>query len=270
MNHIAQMNAGIESDLRDALNSDQLFLEYQPIVDTASGNYVGLEALVRWNHPVRGRLCPSDFINVANDSGLIGRIGTWVVEAVCKQIALFANEGIELPHVAVNVSPKQFQYSAMCSDILDLVAKYAIPRGKLAIEITEELLIDNSQKVHEQLATLRAGGIQISIDDFGTGYSSLQYLRDLPATRLKIDQTFISRIETSATDRAIISTIAHLAHALSMRVVAEGVETEAQFTLLRASGCDEVQGYLMGRPLSVHELHNLFKNGAEPFRLAAK
>ena len=270
MNHIAQMNAGIETDLRDALNSDQLFLEYQPIVDTASGNYAGLEALLRWNHPVRGRLSPADFIKVANDSGLIGRIGTWVVEAVCKQIALFADEGIELPHVAVNVSPKQFQYSAMCSEMLDLVAKYAIPRGKLAIEITEELLIDNSQKVHEQLAMLRAGGIQISIDDFGTGYSSLQYLRDLPATRLKIDQTFISRIETSATDRAIISTIAHLAHALNMRVVAEGVETEAQFTLLRASGCDEVQGYLMGRPLSVHDLHNLFKGGAEPFRLAAK
>jgi EAL domain-containing protein (putative c-di-GMP-specific phosphodiesterase class I) len=154
--------------------------------------------------------------------------------------------------------------------MLDLVAKYAIPRGKLAIEITEELLIDNSQKVHEQLATLRAGGIQISIDDFGTGYSSLQYLRDLPATRLKIDQTFISRIETSATDRAIITTIAHLAHALNMRVVAEGVETEGQFTLLRTSGCDEVQGYLLGRPLSVHDLYNLFKDGAEPFRLATQ
>jgi len=270
MNHIAQMNAGIESDLRDALNSDQLFLEYQPIVDTTSGIYVGLEALVRWNHPVRGRLCPSDFINVANDSGLIGRMGTWVIDAVCKQIALFAEKGIELPHIAVNVSPKQFQYSAMCSEMLDLVAKYAIPRGKLAIEITEELLIDNSQKVHEQLATLRAGGIQISIDDFGTGYSSLQYLRDLPATRLKIDQTFISRIETSATDRAIITTIAHLAHALNMRVVAEGVETEGQFTLLRTSGCDEVQGYLLGRPLSVHDLYNLFKDGAEPFRLATQ
>jgi diguanylate cyclase (GGDEF)-like protein/PAS domain S-box-containing protein len=270
MNHIAQLNAGIESDLRDALNIDQLFLEYQPIVDTASGNYVGLEALLRWNHPVRGRLYPSDFIKVANDSGLIGRIGTWVMEAVCKQIALFAEDGIELPQIAVNVSPKQFEYAAMCSEILDLAAKYAIPPGKLAIEITEELLIDNSPKVREQLATLRAGGIEISIDDFGTGYSSLQYLRDLPATRLKIDQTFISRIETSATDRAIISTIGHLAHALNMRVVAEGVETEAQFTLLRASGCDEVQGYLMGRPLSVYDLHSLFKGGAQPFRLAAK
>jgi len=269
MNHIAQMNAGVEADLRDALNNDQLFLEYQPIVDTNTGHYVGLEALVRWNHPTRGRLAPADFIKVANDSGLIGRIGTWVVDAVCKQIATFLKQGIELPHVAVNVSPKQFQYAAMCNEILGCVAKYEIPQGKLAIEITEELLIENSQMVHEQLATLRAGGIQISIDDFGTGYSSLQYLRDLPATRLKIDQTFISRIETSATDRAIISTIAHLAHALNMRVVAEGVETEAQFALLRASGCDEVQGYLLGRPLSVGELRDLFINGAARFAISA-
>ncbi len=270
MNHIAQMNAGIEADLREALNNDQFFLEYQPIVDTNTGDYVGLEALVRWNHPVRGRLVPADFIKVANDSGLIGRIGAWVVEAVCKQIAEFKQQGVDLPHIAVNVSPKQFQYAAMCDDILDLAAKYDVPRGKLAIEITEELLIDNNQKVHEQLATLRAGGIQISIDDFGTGYSSLQYLRDLPATRLKIDQTFISRIETSATDRAIISTIAHLAHALDMRVVAEGVETEAQFALLRASGCDEVQGFLIGRPLSVQDLRKLFSSGRAQFGLATK
>ena len=270
MNHIAQMNAGIEADLREALNNEQLFLEYQPIVDTNTGAYVGLEALVRWNHPVRGRLVPADFIKVANDSGLIGRIGAWVVEAVCRQISEFTQQGIELPHIAVNVSPKQFQYSAVCTEILDLVEKYSVPRGKLAIEITEELLIDNSQKVYQQLATLRAGGIQISIDDFGTGYSSLQYLRDLPATRLKIDQTFISRIETSATDRAIISTIAHLAHALNMRVIAEGVETEAQFALLRASGCDEVQGFLTGRPLSVKELHKLFSSGQAQFRIRTK
>jgi len=268
MNHIAQMNAGVEADLRDALNNDQLFLEYQPIVDTNTGDYVGLEALIRWNHPVRGRLAPGDFIKVANDSGLIGPIGTWVVDAVCKQIAAFQEQGIALPHVAVNISPKQFQSAAICGEILGLVDKYRIPHDKLAIEITEELLIENSQMVHEQLATLHASGIQISIDDFGTGYSSLQYLRDLPATRLKIDQTFISRIETSATDRAIISTIAHLAHALNMRVVAEGVETEAQFALLRASGCDEVQGYLLGRPLSEQELRALFANGTARFAIS--
>jgi diguanylate cyclase (GGDEF)-like protein/PAS domain S-box-containing protein len=268
MNQVAQLNAGVEADLREALNNDQLFLEYQPIVDTANGQYVGLEALVRWQHPVRGRLVPADFIRVANDSGLIGRIGQWVVESACKQIAAFAEEGIVLPSVAVNVSPKQFQYASMCTDILEKVAKYGIAPQKLAIEITEELLLDHSQEVHAQLAMLRAGGIGISIDDFGTGYSSLQYLRDLPASRLKIDQTFIARIEQSAADRAIISTIAHLAHALDMRVVAEGVENEAQFSLLRASGCDEVQGYLLGRPLSVDELRTLFKQGPARFEVA--
>ena len=258
MNQIAQLNAGVESDLRDALQRDQLFLEYQPIVDIASGEYAGLEALLRWQHPVRGRLLPQDFIRVANDSGLIGNIGQWVVNRACAQIAEFTAQGIILPPVAVNVSPKQFQFSNMSADILEKVAKYNIAPGKLSIEITEELLLDHNQEVHDQLETLQSGGIGISIDDFGTGYSSLQYLRDLPATRLKIDQTFIARIENSSADRAIISTIAHLAHALNMRVVAEGVENEAQFALLRASGCDEVQGYLLGRPLTVDELRNLF------------
>ena len=269
LNQVAQHNAGVESDLRDALLNDQLFLEYQPIVDAVSGNYVGLEALIRWQHPVRGRLVPADFIRIANDSGLIDKIGHWVIESACQQIAAFSAEGIELPHVAVNVSPKQFQYPNMCNDILAIVKKYGIGPGRLAVEITEELLLDQNQSVHAQLATLRASGIEISIDDFGTGYSSLQYLRDLPATRLKIDQTFIARIERSAADRAIISTIAHLAHALDMRVVAEGVETEAQFALLRASGCDEVQGYLVGRPLSVDQLRELFSDASAKYQTGA-
>ena len=258
MNQIAQLNAGVESDLRDALNYEQLFLEYQPIVDIGTGNYVGLEALLRWQHPVRGRLVPADFIRVANDSGLIGNIGQWVVNKACQQISDFAQDGIILPPEAVKVSPKQFQYSNMSADILQNVAKHNIPRGKLAIEITEELLLDHNQEVRDQLIQLQSGGVGISIDDFGTGYSSLQYLRDLPASRLKIDQTFIARIENSSADRAIISTIAHLAHALNMRVVAEGVENEAQFALLRASGCDEVQGFFLGRPLSVSDLRILF------------
>ncbi len=270
MNQIAQLNAGVESDLRDALAHEQLFLEYQPIVDIGTGDYVGLEALLRWQHPVRGRLVPADFIRVANDSGLIGNIGQWVVNNACKQISSFAQKGIILPPVAVNVSPKQFQYSNMSADILENVAKYNIPSGKLAIEITEELLLEHNQEVRDQLMQLQAGGVGISIDDFGTGYSSLQYLRDLPASRLKIDQTFIARIESSSADRAIISTIAHLAHALNMRVVAEGVENEAQFALLRASGCDEVQGFFLGRPLGVKELQDLFSGNSSQLETGAQ
>jgi diguanylate cyclase (GGDEF)-like protein/PAS domain S-box-containing protein len=261
LNQIAQFNASVESDLRVALEQQQFMLEYQPIVDTLSNEYVGLEALLRWQHPVRGRLMPVDFIKVANDSGLIDRIGKWVVQAACKQIAEFIDNGIEAPHIAVNVSPRQFQSPGMCTEILRNLEEYKIPRGKLTIEITEELLLDQNTQVHEELASLRENGVEISIDDFGTGYSSLQYLRDLPASKLKIDQTFIARIEQSPADRAIISTIAHLAHALGMRVVAEGVETEAQFALLRASGCDEVQGFLLGRPLTVLQLRELLCDG---------
>ncbi len=254
LNRIAQQNAEIEADLRDALHGDQLVVEYQPIVDAVDGTFSGFEALLRWNHPTRGRLLPSEFIRVANDSGLINHIGQWVINAVCAQIAECRRRGLRLPHVAVNVSPRQFQAPGMCDSILECVARHAITPGQLAIEITEELLLDQSTELLGQLERLRMRGIDISIDDFGTGYSSLQYLRDIPAKRLKIDQTFIARIEHSTADRAIISTIAHLAHALGMRVVAEGVENEAQRALLHAAGCDELQGFLFGRSLTMAQV----------------
>jgi diguanylate cyclase (GGDEF)-like protein/PAS domain S-box-containing protein len=269
LNQIAQFNAGVESDLRLALEENQFFLEYQPIVDAATSHYSGLEALLRWQHPVRGRLMPNEFIRIANDSGLIDRIGGWVVRAVCEQIQQFVSEGIAIPHIAVNVSPRQFQAPGMCDDILDNIRNHNVLPGQFTVEITEELLLDQSPQLQEQLMKLRSNGVDISIDDFGTGYSSLQYLRDLPATRLKIDRTFVSRIETSTADRAIISTIAHLSHALGMRVVAEGVETEAQRTLLKAAGCDELQGFLFGRPLSVDQLRKLFADGTAKYRSAA-
>jgi diguanylate cyclase (GGDEF)-like protein/PAS domain S-box-containing protein len=258
LNEIAQQNAGVEADLREALENDQFFLEYQPIVDAVTSECVGLEALLRWNHPIHGRLMPNHFIRIANDSGLINGIGQWVVEEVCKEIADCKTIGIRLPHVAVNVSPRQFQSRTTCYEILECVERYKVEPGQLTVEITEELLLDQSAALQDQLSVLRANGVDISIDDFGTGYSSLQYLRDIPARRLKIDQTFVARIENSTADRAIISTIAHLAHALAMRVVAEGVETEGQRALLRAAGCDELQGFLFGRPLSKTDMRELF------------
>ncbi len=268
LNRIAQQNAEVEADLRDALETEQFVLEYQPIIDAVTSEYCGLEALLRWNHPVRGRLMPNEFIKVANDTGLINRIGLWVIDTVCKQIAQCRNDGIALPHVAVNVSPRQFQSSSLCDEILGFTAAHGIGPGQLTVEITEELLIDQSAELLAQLERLRSNGIDISIDDFGTGYSSLQYLRDLPAKRLKIDQTFISRIEQSTADRAIISTIAHLAHALGMRVVAEGVETEGQRALLHAAGCDELQGYLFGRSLRIDQIYTLFGDGPISFQRA--
>ena len=258
LNQIAQFNAGVEADLRRAIDRDEFFLEYQPIVDSSSTEICGLEALVRWQHPTRGRLMPSEFLRVANDSGLIDRIGTWVIDAACRQISAFEKQGINLPHIAVNVSPRQFQSINIAAEILNAMERHNVASDRIVVEITEELLLDQSPDLMQQLIQLRSNGIELSIDDFGTGYSSLQYLRDLPANRLKIDRTFIARIEQSSVDRAIISTIAHLAHALDMRVVAEGVENETQKSLLRAAGCDELQVYLFGRSLSVDQLQEMF------------
>ncbi|WP_417594395.1 putative bifunctional diguanylate cyclase/phosphodiesterase [Parasphingorhabdus sp.] len=263
MNEIAQADAALENELRDALAKDQFSLEYQPIVDATTLEYVGLEALIRWDHPVRGRLLPIQFIRVADDSGLMDLMGNWVIGEVCREIKAHADRGIDLPRVAINVSPRQFQNQNLCEELLASIAANDIEPSKITIEITEELLIDNNEEVRETLQRIRSHGVGISIDDFGTGYSSLQYLRDLPANCLKIDRTFISRIEHSAADRAIIGTIAHLAHALDMRVVAEGVENDAQLDLLRISGCDEIQGFQIARPQRAEDLHKLF-DGQKP------
>jgi len=258
MNQIAQADAALEYQLREALNADQFALEYQPIVDAQSLKYVGLEALIRWDHPTRGRLLPAQFIRVADDTGQMDNIGKWVIAEVCRQIKASADEGIDLPRVAINVSPRQFQTQNVCEEILRNIAINKIDPSKIVVEITEELLLNQNEQVGKTLDRLKNAGVGISIDDFGTGYSSLQYLRDLPASCLKIDRTFVSRIEHSAADRAIISTIAHLAHALDMRVIAEGVENDAQLELLQVSGCDEIQGFKIARPQRAEKLNELF------------
>ncbi|MEH6756489.1 MAG: EAL domain-containing protein [Parasphingorhabdus sp.] len=258
MNQIAQADAALEIELRDALSQNQFALEYQPIVDAKTLDYVGLEALLRWDHPTRGRLLPLQFIRVADDTGIMDTLGKWVIAEVCSQIRRSADEGVDLPRVAINVSPRQFQNQDVWQDILENIELNRIDPSKIVVEITEELLLNNNAHVSQSLNRLRDAGVGISIDDFGTGYSSLQYLRDLPANCLKIDRTFISRIEHSAADRAIIGTITHLAHALDMRVIAEGVENDAQLELLQVSGCDEIQGFKIARPQHVDNLPKLF------------
>ncbi|MEP3224387.1 MAG: EAL domain-containing protein [Parasphingorhabdus sp.] len=260
MNEIAQADAALEIELRDALAQNQFALEYQPIVDAQSLEYVGLEALVRWDHPTRGRLLPVQFIRVADDTGIMDTLGKWIIAEVCSQIRRSADEGVHLPRVAINVSPRQFQNQNVCEDILENIEKNNIAPSKIVVEITEELLLNNNDHVSQTLNRLRNAGVGISIDDFGTGYSSLQYLRDLPANCLKIDRTFISRIEHSSADRAIIGTISHLAHALDMRVIAEGVENDAQLELLQISGCDEIQGFKIARPQRAEDLPKLFQS----------
>lgn len=270
MNQIAQADAALEIELRDALSQNQFALEYQPIVNAKTLNYVGLEALLRWDHPTRGRLLPVQFIRVADDTGIMDTLGKWVIAEVCSQIRRSADEGVDLPRVAINVSPRQFQNQDVCEEILKNIALNNIDPSKIVVEITEELLLNNNEHVSQSLNRLRASGVGISIDDFGTGYSSLQYLRDLPANCLKIDRTFISRIEHSAADRAIIGTIAHLAHALDMRVIAEGVENDAQLELLQVSGCDEIQGFKIARPQHADNLSKLFLTQQKHVSTSAK
>ncbi len=258
LNNIAQANATLEVELQEALKNEEFILEYQPIVSSSNGEYEGAEALIRWNHPQRGKLMPADFLSVANDCGLMDDIGLFVLEAACKQIQKMSEMPINVPKISVNISPRQFNSFHMHDLINNLLTKYDIDPQKLTIEITEELLLNQNNYVLDTLRNIRDSGVGIAIDDFGTGYSSLQYLRDLPATCLKIDRAFIARIEQSPEDRAIIGTITHLAHALSMQVVAEGVENQNQYDLLKAAGCDSIQGYLMGQPMSAEMFEELF------------
>jgi len=270
MNQIAQADAKLENELREALQFDQFALHYQPIVDTNTLKYVGLEALLRWEHPVQGLLMPASFIRVAEDTGLMDDIGKWVIKEVCRQISVSEKEGVILPRVALNISPRQFQNQDVGAEIFENIERYGIDHSRIAIEITEELLFDNSGRAGKMLDKLCESGIGISIDDFGTGYSSLQYLRDLPATCLKIDRTFIARIEKSAADRAIIGTISHLAHALGMKVIAEGVENKSQLALLKASGCDEVQGFDIAMPLSADNLKEMIEQNLSETQQASE
>ena len=259
LNSVAQANAQLESELREALLLDQFALEYQPIMDSRTSRIVGLEALIRFDHPTRGRLQPHDFMRVATDTGLIVAMGAWVVRRACAMLAQLSATGGFMPRIAINVSPRQFAAQDIASLVLGEAAAVGVDPAMIVVEITEELFLDRNPEVTGILTRLRRHGVGISIDDFGTGYSSLQYLRDLPATRLKIDREFVRRIESNATDRAIVGTITHLGHSLGMRIVAEGIETEGQMELLRAAGCDELQGFLIGRPVREQAVAGLFE-----------
>jgi len=249
MNQIAQLNARLEQQLREAIPNGELFLEYQPIVRTADNAISGFEALLRWNHPDLGPLSPGDFLHIAEETGLIEQIGKWVMAEACAQIVESGAHGIDIPRIAINVSPRHIASPDFSADLLDCISAFRIPAKKLSIEITENLFLDHDRQVKETLDVLRSHGVGIAIDDFGTGYSSFQYMRNLPADRLKIDKSFINQLASSESDRAIVGAIVHLAHALGMSVVAEGVEDETQARLLTAAGCDELQGYHFAMPV---------------------
>lgn len=236
----------IEQDLRRALTAGgaELALEYQPIF-AADGHYiVGAEALVRWDHPERGRLAPDTFIGVAEERGLIEKLGEWVFEEACRMLAQTA-----IPWVAVNVSPVELKSRRFVERVVETLRERGIDPRRLQLEITEGMLLDTSEATETGLTRLREAGIRLALDDFGTGYSSLNYLRRYNVDKLKIDQSFVGQLGESVDAEVIVRTIIDLARSLKMKVTAEGVATERQRAYLVAHGCHELQGFLLSEPL---------------------
>ncbi|MBV8679837.1 MAG: EAL domain-containing protein [Aquitalea sp.] len=239
----------LENRLRRALDQNELFLLYQPQYDIASQTLIGCEVLLRWQDPTEGLIMPGRFIPVAEDSGLIVPLGSWVLQQACQQMARWLEQGLQLPKIAVNVSARQLARQDFIDEVSAALQASGLPGHYLEIEVTESTLMEDAKQAARQLAILKAMGIRLSVDDFGTGYSSLAYLKRFAPDTVKIDRSFVSNLPTDSEDAAIVSAIIHLARALGMNTLAEGVETEAQRAFLQQLGCEGMQGYLLGRPL---------------------
>jgi diguanylate cyclase (GGDEF)-like protein len=243
-----------QSDLRLAIDGDQLVVHYQPIVATITRSVIGFEALVRWQHPTRGLLGPDEFVNVAEEGGLIVPLGAVVLAKACAQLARWRTDSPDCGlHMAVNVSAAQFGHSSFVPTVASVLAETGLDPDALWLEITETNVMADAETAGDTLRAIRALGVHLSIDDFGTGYSSLAYLRRFPVEALKVDRSFIDGIGRNMEDEAIVAMIVSLAHTLDLLVIAEGVETIAQLDQLERLGCEVVQGYYFGRPVPAEE-----------------
>ena len=247
-------NLDLEKQLVKGIRDGELILHYQPQVDAQTGALVGLEALVRWQHPVRGLLYPGQFITVAEESGLIADMGAWTLHEACRQLREWKARGLQVGHMAVNVSALEFRDHRLLDSLQAALQDSGISPAELEIEITESVLMAETETSLRIMSRLHEIGVGIAIDDFGTGYSSLSYLKRLRPTQLKIDRSFVRDADTDADSRAIVKGVISLAEALGLNIVAEGVETLQQQQFLREAGCHTLQGYLIARPLPVMEL----------------
>lgn len=247
----------LQSELRRAIEQDEFELYYQPQVDLTTRFIKGVEALIRWNHPERGLLPPGEFLSLAEESGQIGAIGEWVTRKVCATLRRWDGKGVAPPRVAINISPHHLDQAAFVERFLALLAEGGIDPQRIEVELTENLFIRDPNAVAEKLQALAAHGVKIAIDDFGTQYSSLSYLQKFPIHTLKIDKSFVWEIDREYRQHAIIKAIISIAHGLGLNLIAEGVETEEQLKFLETQGCDEIQGYLISKPLTCDALETL-------------
>jgi EAL domain-containing protein (putative c-di-GMP-specific phosphodiesterase class I) len=258
MNARARDRLMMETMLRRALERGEFVLHYQPRIDLASGEIVGAEALIRWQHPERGLVGPAEFMPVAEQTGLVIPIGEWAIDTACRQTAVWRAAGLR-PLTAVNLAVTHLRERGLPGLIARALQEHALPPASLEIEVTESVLMVDPELCLETARRLNDLGVGLSIDDFGTGYASLSYLKRLPIKALKIDQSFVRDLATDPDDAAIITAIIAMAHNLKLRVVAEGVETEAQRTFLKAHRCDEFQGFLVSPPVEASEFARLLE-----------
>ena len=235
--------------LRGAAQRGELRLHYQPKVEFATGRIAGAEALVRWQHPEHGLMPPGLFVPLAEEIGLIGMIGEWVMAQACHDAAAWSRAGHTHLKMAINVAKPQFLSDDLCGSLRRAVFDSGVPPEQLVIELTESMLIDDVQAGIEKMSALKALGVTLSIDDFGTGYSSLSYLTRFPIDELKIDRSFVTQLTSRQSDAAVVRTVIDLGHRLGMMVTAEGVETEGQLASLKALGCNQYQGFYFSRPV---------------------
>jgi EAL domain-containing protein (putative c-di-GMP-specific phosphodiesterase class I) len=250
----------LETSLRKAIFRNEFIVYYQPKLDFATGRIYGVEALVRWQHPTHGILAPKDFIPLAEETGLIAAIGELVLERAARQVNAWRDLGLGEIKVSVNLSAHQVRKGNLVEVVERVIYTSGLPPEQLELEITESQLMEDIDSTIRTLQTLRKRGVGISLDDFGTGYSSLSYLKRFPIDTVKIDQSFVRDVHKSDDDAAIVRAIIAMSHSLGVRVVAEGVETQAHLEFLRSAGCDAIQGYLIGRPVPESELIALLRS----------
>src|SRR5439155_265607 len=257
MNARVAESLALEHRLRRAIQDGRLALHYQPKMDVRTGKLAGLEALIRWQDPELGAVPPAKFVSLMEETGMILVAGRWALKRAVEDIRRWQAMGLDVPRTSVNVSAIQVRQKDFVESVLEAIAGFGRDQPLLDVEITESVLVDDIEETTRKLQTLRRAGVEVSVDDFGTGYCSLSYLARLPVDVLKIDRSFVVKMRDAGYPRNIVAMIVSLAHTLGLKVIAEGVEDDEQVRLLRDLGCDQIQGYLVSRPVPAEEVAKL-------------